>query len=121
MEKEIKELQDKLDALKLKYELSKQPFKDGDVVEYNDIILTGISYLGSVISCIWALIEFIIYLVKDTQFNWWSVWCILIFGLLALILGLITFVFLAKDRTKKSSFQIRLEEMQKSRIKNLHN
>ena len=33
MEKEIKELQDKLDALKLKYE-QKQPFKDGDVVEF---------------------------------------------------------------------------------------
>ena len=33
MEKEIKKLQDKLDALKLKYELTKQPFKDGDVVE----------------------------------------------------------------------------------------
>ena len=32
MEKEIKELQDKLDALKLKYEQSKQPFNDGDVV-----------------------------------------------------------------------------------------
>jgi len=34
MEKEIKEIQDKLDALKLKYEQSKQPFKDGDVVEH---------------------------------------------------------------------------------------
>ena len=33
MEKEIKELQDKLDALKLKYELTKQPIKDGDVME----------------------------------------------------------------------------------------
>lgn len=35
MEKEIKELQDKLDALILKYEQSKQPFKNGDVVKIN--------------------------------------------------------------------------------------
>lgn len=35
MEKEIKDLQDKLDALKLKYEQSKQPFKNGDVVKIN--------------------------------------------------------------------------------------
>lgn len=33
MEKEIKDLQDKLDALKLRYKQSKQPFKNGDVVE----------------------------------------------------------------------------------------
>ena len=86
-------------------------------------ILTFVAYLGSVVSCIWAVIEFILYLVKDTVFNWWSVWSILMFGFVALVLGLTTLVFSAKERnksikefgTKKSSFQTRLEQMAEQR------
>ena len=87
-------------------------------------VLAFIAYLGSVVSCIWAIVEFILYLVKDKIFNWWSVWSILICGGLALVMFIFSAVFTVKTRNKSvknfegkrtSRFQQRLEEMAEER------
>lgn len=36
--------------------------------------MMAIAWVGVAICPIWAIIEFILYLVKDRPFNWWSVW-----------------------------------------------
>lgn len=86
-------------------------------------ILAVLAYLGSAVSCIWAIVEFILYLVKDKVFNWWSVWMILICGGLALVMFIFSAVFTVKARNesvknftgKKSRFQERLEQMAEER------
>jgi len=91
-------------------------------------ILTGVTaflaYLGAVASSIWAIVEFILYLVKDKVFNWWSVWMILICAGVALLMFIASAVFAVKNKSeiknftevgKKSRFQERLEQMQKER------
>jgi phosphotransferase system glucose/maltose/N-acetylglucosamine-specific IIC component len=86
---------------------------------------TFLSYLGGVVSAIWAIIEFILYLVKDRVFNWWSVWAILICIGVGVISFLFTVIFSVKEnRTpknlikRKSAFMERLEETQKKRLEN---
>ena len=46
-----------------------------------------ISYLGIYVSVIWAIVSFIIYLVKDIAFNWWSI-CVIIVCIVILILSI---------------------------------
>ena len=79
-----------------------------------------LAYIGIVLSPAWALIEFILYLVKDRPFNWWSVWtvfiCIawLIFCIIAVSVS--SAIEDRKERkTYKSKFQERLELMAKQR------
>ena len=36
-------------------------------------------------ACIWAIVEFILYLTKDDPFNWWSIGTIVIIAVLYLI------------------------------------
>jgi len=88
-------------------------------------IITGIlailSYFGVAISFIWAIVEFILYLVKDREFNWWSVYTIVICGISVIVFGILTAILKAKKTLKpppptrrpamKSHFQKRLEEM----------
>jgi uncharacterized membrane protein len=92
-------------------------------------LLALIAYVGSTISCIWSLVEFILYLVKDKPFNWWSVWSILIFIGLGLIMLIHLFTKSIKNRNKsvedfnlkrKSKFQERLDEMEKKRRSRLN-
>lgn len=66
------------------------------------VLLTGvlafIAYFGSVVSCVWAIVEFILYLVKDKIFNWWSVWSILLCAGLALFIFILSIVLIAKEK-----------------------
>lgn len=68
------------------------------------VVLTSvaaiIAYLGSVVSSIWAIVEFILYLVKDKIFNWWSVWSILICAVLALVLFIFSSIFSIKSKSR---------------------
>ncbi len=90
-----------------------------------------LAYLGATVSCIWAMVEFILYLVKDKPFNWWSIWSILICSCAAIALFIIGAVMSTKTKYnvrksapitdaifKKSRFQDRLEEMERQRNNN---
>jgi uncharacterized membrane protein YbhN (UPF0104 family) len=87
-------------------------------------IIALVSYLAACASCIWALVEFILYLVKDRPFNWWSVWTIIICGVFALVMVVIYAVVAAKENKRdlkkfqtrrKSNFEERLEKMAEER------
>lgn len=80
------------------------------------------------VAFVWAIIEFILYLVKDKEFNWWSVWAFVISVVVAIVLVIIASVMAVKNRNsamadfkqrrttgKKSRFQERLEEMEQKR------
>ncbi len=86
--------------------------------------LAFIAYLGSAVSCIWAIVEFTLYLVKDKNFNWWSVWSILICVGLALVMSIFAAVFTVNTRNESvknfegkrtSRFEQRLKEMAERR------
>ena len=66
------------------------------------ISLTALSYFGAWVSCIWAVIQFILYLAKDIAFNWWCIWSIVIFFALVLCLSIITVIFSSKKEYSKS-------------------
>ena len=83
-----------------------------------------VAYLGSVVSFIWAIVEFILYLAKDKIFNWWSVWSILICIGVALLMFIASAVFAVKDKhkikntqviAKKSMFEERMEQINRER------
>lgn len=93
----------------------------------SSIALVVVASIAASVTGVWAIVAFILYLVKDIPFNWWSVWAFVI----SLIMIPIAYVFtivaaanerkeavakMSKNRTsagKKSRFQQRLEEMQK--------
>ena len=94
-------------------------------------VLTFISRIACAVSVIWIIVEFLIYLVKDKPFNWWSVWAMLISGFLTFAFFILTAVLAHKankkeierlaglgrneNGIKKSSFQTKLEEMAQRR------
>lgn len=50
------------------------------------LILTQlVAIIATVVGLFWALIEFILYLVKDKEFNWLSVWLFVIGIIVAII------------------------------------
>lgn len=75
-----------------------------------------IAYAGSIVSCIWAIVEFLLYLVKDREFNWWSVWSILICIGLGIILFILNIVFVITKKEEKinplerKSYKSRLQQ-----------
>jgi phosphotransferase system glucose/maltose/N-acetylglucosamine-specific IIC component len=96
------------------------------------ILMAVIAYFGTTVSCIWSVVEFILYLAKDKEFNWWSVYSIFICLFTALLLVIISFIFTylngkksVEEKSKfngidtyapkRSEFQKRLEAMQKER------
>lgn len=87
------------------------------------IVLAVVAYLGISISFIWAIVEFILYLVKDKDFNWWSIWSIILCVVTAVVLTFVVVFMEHKAKRdvlnsfggKKSKFQQRLEEMQAKR------
>lgn len=90
-------------------------------------ILGVTAYLGATASGIWAIVEFVLYLVKDKEFNWWSVWMILICGVSALVFLVMSAVIDGKEKIeaakltpKKSKFQEALEKMAAERKANLN-
>lgn len=78
-------------------------------------IFAVIVYYSNFAFIIWALVNFIIYLVKDTPFNWLPIWllCVTI-GLILLFMIIALFMPSNKtqDLVKKSPFHARLEEIQ---------
>lgn len=53
------------------------------------ILLAVLAKIGCGLSCLWAIISFLIYLVKNQPFDWWSVWSIGIN-----LVGMFLFIFL---------------------------
>lgn len=61
-------------------------------------LMSIVCYLGTFASCIWAIVEFILYLVKDKTFNWWSVWMILICGGATVLMFILSAVFSVAEK-----------------------
>jgi len=87
-------------------------------------VLTVLVYLSAWACGVWAIVEFIIYLVKDDPFNWLSLWCT-IGSWIATIIFTVVIAFV-ETRSKsvsefkinrnpnvKSAFQTRLDAMAK--------
>lgn len=79
--------------------------------------------IGSIVSFVWAIVEFIIYLVKDLPFHWRSVYCFII----CLVILIVTVVYSGYLSAKKGSdfktpyknnskFKQRLDEMEAKRL-----
>lgn len=91
------------------------------------IVVKVLAVISANVAFLWALIEFIIYLVKDTPFNWWSVWAFIISVVVAITVAIYGAVYsskiarseMAKMRTgmKKSKWAQRIEEMQQKQGK----
>lgn len=89
------------------------------------LILAGVlAYLGSTISIVWAIVEFVLYIAKDKPFNWWSIWTLIICIVLSFALFILGVYLEAKSYglrptyRGKGGFQNRLERMQKEREEN---
>jgi len=54
-----------------------------------------ISFIGN-LSAIWTAIEFLLYLFKEHQFNWWSVYILVT----SLVLALLTDILIIKNWLK---------------------
>lgn len=88
------------------------------------LLLTYAMYLGTVLSGIWSIVEFLIYLVKDNPFNWWSIWMIIIFGVLGSLFFILGFILSVPDKNNASKqentntdsrFEQRLKAMNEKR------
>lgn len=92
------------------------------------IVAQVLAVITANVAFVWGIIEFILYLAKDKEFNWWSVGAFVISTVIAIVLTIITAVAKVKQRNlawddmkqrrttgKKSSFQERLEEMAQQR------
>lgn len=100
-------------------------------MEYRKIILSSVltrAFLIFVaaVSSIWVVVEFLIYLAKDVEFNWWSLVAFLSSTVLMVVITLCLLIYEAyrnqvlKDSIKqyninkpykKSKFQERLDKM----------
>lgn len=96
-----------------------------------------IAYIGITASAIWAIVEFILYLVKNDPFNWWSIGtlvsCLIAYPILAILTSFILSNEKDKlkaklaaqgrnaDGSRKLSSQIRLEEMFAARNQQIRN
>lgn len=87
-------------------------------------LISIVAKIGASLSCIWAIIEFILYLVKDRPFNWWSVWSIIICTITTIVMAITCVYYQHKERRlnkndtypgKKSRFQQKLEEIAEKR------
>lgn len=80
------------------------------------LFLQVIAYGCSIVSCIWAVVEFLIYLVKDKEFNWWSVWSILIsigLGIILFVLNIVFAITKKEENTnppERKSYKSRLQQ-----------
>lgn len=96
------------------------------------LIGSVIAYLSAAGLGIWVIVEFILYLVKDRPFNWWSLWSLIICIIVILIaLIILAMIVTSQGKTntsgfdatnpKRSKFQQRLDEMEKERIQKIGN
>ena len=86
------------------------------------LIIQWIAVVAANVTFLWGIIEFILYLIKDKAFNWWSVWGFIISVVIALVCVVFALIVKSKARTTsinsgrfKSRFQQRLEEMEQKR------
>ena len=70
------------------------------------VSIATVSYLGAVISVIWALVEFILYLVKDKEFNWLSLWMILALSVIAILSIMISAYFKKNEPTPRQTTRL---------------
>ena len=92
------------------------------------IVFLVLAAITAKVSFIWAIVEFIIYLVKDKPFNWHSVWLTIGSIILTIILYIVYYVVESKGyeakrelrqiRNKKSKWQERLEKAAEQRAAN---
>lgn len=62
----------------------------------NMLFLSILALLASVAS-IWAIVEFILYLVKDDPFNWWSVISVAVLYVLIIVLQMMNVKEIMKE------------------------
>ena len=89
----------------------------------NLLIIQWIAVLSANLTFLWAIIEFILYLVKDKPFNWISIWLFL----LSILVILVSIIFTAITKLSNKSinqkyypngkFRERLNEMTEQRKK----
>lgn len=89
--------------------------------------LTILSYISIGICSIWTIVSFLIYLVKDIPFNWWSLWSIIISIVVMTVSIILTVVFKTIHDNKiiahyqqnkpKSRWKLKLEEVIKNKNK----
>ena len=92
--------------------------------KFLSLLLVIISYIISVISSIWMIVEFVIYLVKDKPFNWNSLYVFIVSVIATILFQFIFFIITINGKSKtidrtttltKSKFQQRLEDIAKQR------
>lgn len=84
------------------------------------LIVKVLAVIVANISFLWVIIEFILYLVKDKSFNWWSVYTFIISVVVALAIVIYASVVKVKaskkrlndliGKPRKSKFQQKLDE-----------
>lgn len=71
------------------------------------------------VSFMWIVVEFILYLVKDDEFNWWSVYTLIISLLIVIVIMILATLQVVKHKNKvevnpkqlrKGSFNERLDK-----------
>lgn len=80
-------------------------------------VIAIVGYIGICVCSIWAIVSFIIYLVKDIPFNWWSVWTFLICCFVTFCGFVLSAIYGAKEARKETDgvvnkWQQRIKEMQ---------
>lgn len=73
------------------------------------------SYLTAMASSVWTLVEFIIYLAKDHEFNWWSLWVFIGSSITSIVLVVVGAFYKKKIKSERPSFAERLKEKAKER------
>lgn len=73
-----------------------------------------VAYVGIPLSSIWAIVGFILYLVKDTPFNWWSIWSFLICIFMFLVNIALTVVFAHNLEQEENKKEIKVGVLKKS-------
>lgn len=56
----------------------------------SSLLLTIVSIIALSIAKIWVIVEFLLYLFKDSPFNWFSMY-LLIISVILIVIGLISF------------------------------
>ncbi|MDB4299647.1 hypothetical protein N9928_01200 [bacterium] len=77
-----------------------------------------LAVIGANLAFAWMCIEFILYLVKDRIFNWWSVWSFMICVVVAIaIVALVGFEAIKNRKEHLKAFEQRRENKPKSKFR----
>lgn len=57
------------------------------------IFLLYLSVITANVAVIWAAVEFVLYLVKDHVFNWWSIWALIISTVLSFMFAVLSAMY----------------------------